>query len=137
MRGAPTTLMLGQHTDDAPHERRVAGVALDRERLLALSAPAMEDLHRQLDSPGITVLLADSAGGVLRAIGAQGGTLPAGARPPATPQADRTVTIASKRPSRIRVTIILPLLFMVRVMPPASMTALLQNPSRIHRFPRS
>ena len=99
MRGAPTTLMLGQHTDDAPHERRVAGVALDRERLLALSAPAMEDLHRQLDSPGITVLLADSAGGVLRAIGAQGGTLPAGARPPATPQADAPAAAAQSSPT--------------------------------------
>ncbi len=95
MRGAPTTLMLGQHTDDAPHERHVAGVALDRERLLALSAPAMEDLHRQLDSPGITVLLADSAGGVLRAIGAQGGTLPAGARP----QADAPAAAAQSSPT--------------------------------------
>ena len=103
-RGAPSTLVLGQHLDDAPHEhlddaprerlddapreRRVAGAALDRERLLALSAPAMEDLHRQLDSPGITVLLADSAGGVLRAIGAHGGALAAGARPPAAPRTD-------------------------------------------------
>ncbi|HNC68725.1 MAG TPA: hypothetical protein PLT85_16835, partial [Thauera aminoaromatica] len=46
-------------------------MALDHERLLALSAPAMEDLHRQLDSPTITVLLADSAGSVLRAIGSR------------------------------------------------------------------
>lgn len=45
---------------------------LDLDRLVALSAPAMEDLHRQLDSPTITVLLADSAGGVLRAIGTNG-----------------------------------------------------------------
>lgn len=90
-RGAPSTLVLGQRLDDAPRERRVAGAALDRERLLALSAPAMEDLHRQLDSPGITVLLADSAGGVLRAIGAHGahgGALAAGARPPAAPRTD-------------------------------------------------
>lgn len=42
---------------------------LDRERLLMLSAPAMEDLYQQLDSPTTTVLLADSQGGVLRAIG--------------------------------------------------------------------
>ena len=70
-RGAPSPLVLGQPLDDAPRERRVAGAALDRERLLALSAPAMEDLHRQLDSPGITVLLADSAGSVLRAIGSR------------------------------------------------------------------
>ena len=39
------------------------------ERLIALAAPAMEDLYRQLDSPSVTVLLADSQGGVLRAIG--------------------------------------------------------------------
>ena len=90
-RGAPSTLVLGQHLDDAPRERRVAGAALERERLLALSAPAMEELHRQLDSPGITVLLADSAGGVLRAIGAHGahgGALAAGARPTAAPRTD-------------------------------------------------
>lgn len=43
--------------------------ALDHERLVTLSAPAMEDLYRQLDSPTTTVLLADSQGGVLRAIG--------------------------------------------------------------------
>ena len=42
---------------------------LDLERLVKLSAPAMEDLYRQLDSPTTTVLLADSQGGVLRAIG--------------------------------------------------------------------
>ena len=42
---------------------------LDLERLVILSAPAMEDLYRQLDSPTTTVLLADSQGGVLRAIG--------------------------------------------------------------------
>lgn len=42
---------------------------LDLERLVMLSAPAMEDLYRQLDSPTTTVLLADSQGGVLRAIG--------------------------------------------------------------------
>ena len=30
----------------------------------------MEDLHRQLDSPSVTVILADSQGGILRAIGA-------------------------------------------------------------------
>lgn len=41
---------------------------LDLERLVTLSAPAMEDLYRQLDSPTTTVLLADSQGGVLRAI---------------------------------------------------------------------
>src|SRR5690606_31327394 len=42
---------------------------LDLARLVILSAPAMEDLYRQLDSPTTTVLLADSQGGVLRAIG--------------------------------------------------------------------
>lgn len=93
-RGAPSPLVLGQPLDDAPRERRVAGAALDRERLLALSAPAMEDLHRQLDSPGITVLLADSAGGVLRAIGARG-ALAAGARPPAAPRADAPAPAAA------------------------------------------
>lgn len=39
------------------------------ERLLALSAPAVEDLLHQLGSPTVTVLLADSQGCVLRAIG--------------------------------------------------------------------
>ena len=52
---------------------------LDLERLVILSAPAMEDLYRQLDSPTTTVLLADSQGGVLRAIGSgcDVGALPA------------------------------------------------------------
>lgn len=97
-RGAPSPLVLGQPLDDAPRERRVAGAALDRERLLALSAPAMEDLHRQLDSPGITVLLADSAGGVLRAIGARsahGGALAAGVRSTAAPRADAPAPAAA------------------------------------------
>jgi hypothetical protein len=42
---------------------------LDLERLVMLSAPAMEDLYQQLDSPTTTVLLADNQGSVLRAIG--------------------------------------------------------------------
>ncbi len=46
-----------------------ASRGLELERLVTLSAPAMEDLYRQLDSPTTTVLLADSRGGVLRAIG--------------------------------------------------------------------
>ncbi|WP_345792474.1 Fis family transcriptional regulator [Thauera sp. JM12B12] len=66
------------------------------ERLVALAAPAMEELYRQLDSPSITVLLADSRGSVLRAIGsgadgaAEGaacagrGAAPAGRQPPAS-----------------------------------------------------
>ena len=70
-RGTPTTRTVGHPIDDAARDRRGADVALDHERLLALSAPAMEDLHRQLDSPTITVLLADSAGSVLRAIGSR------------------------------------------------------------------
>ncbi len=51
---------------------------LDLERLVMLSAPAMEDLYHQLDSPTTTVLLADSQGGVLRAIGSghDAGALP-------------------------------------------------------------
>jgi hypothetical protein len=50
---------------------RASGMERGRhlERLVTLSAPAIEDLYRQLDSPTITVLLADSQGGVLRAIG--------------------------------------------------------------------
>lgn len=48
------------------------------ERLIALAAPAMEDLYRQLDSPSVTVLLADSHGGVLRAIGNGAGGAPEG-----------------------------------------------------------
>lgn len=58
--------------DDSSRAARATAAVLDRERLVALSAPAMEDLHRQFDSPTITVLLADSAGGVLRAIGGSG-----------------------------------------------------------------
>jgi hypothetical protein len=58
--------------DDPSRGGRASAAVLDRARLVALSAPAMEDLHRQLDSPTITVLLADSAGGVLRAIGGRG-----------------------------------------------------------------
>lgn len=65
--------MLGASAGDDPSRAaRATAAVLDRERLIALSAPAMEDLHRQLDSPTITVLLADSAGGVLRAIGGGG-----------------------------------------------------------------
>lgn len=85
-RGTPTTRTVGHPVDDAARDRRGADVALDHERLLALSAPAMEDLHRQLDSPTITVLLADSAGGVLRAIGARSGALATHTRSAATPR---------------------------------------------------
>lgn len=46
-----------------------AASAFDPQRLVMLSAPALEDLYRQLDSPTATVLLADNRGGVLRAIG--------------------------------------------------------------------
>ena len=61
---------------------------LDLERLVTLSAPAMEDLYRQLDSPTTTVLLADSQGSVLRAIGSgcDAGALP-GAMPGSLPAA--------------------------------------------------
>ena len=56
----------GQVTADAIEK---AASAFDPQRLVMLSAPALEDLYRQLDSPTATVLLADNRGGVLRAIG--------------------------------------------------------------------
>lgn len=60
------------------------------DRLVTLAAPAMEDLYRQLDSPSITVLLADSHGSVLRAIGK--GADDAGRRAPRSDSAaERTV----------------------------------------------
>lgn len=67
---------------------------LDLERLVILSAPAMEDLYRQLDSPTTTVLLADSQGGVLRAIGSgcDVGALP-GAPQEAAQVAARTLPV--------------------------------------------
>ena len=79
---------------------------LDLERLVMLSAPAMEDLYRQLDSPTTTVLLADSQGGVLRAIGnghEAGGSnsaLPGAPRAPAHAATARTPpAIAERDPS--------------------------------------
>lgn len=56
---------------DGPSHTGARGTiaAPDRDRLVSLSAPAMEDLHRQFDSPTITVLLADGDGTVLRSIG--------------------------------------------------------------------
>ena len=83
-RGNPAVLAA---EDASPPVRHAVHMALDRERLVALSAPAMEDLHRQLDSPTITVLLADSAGGVLRAIGSSDGEATARSRGLAPPDA--------------------------------------------------
>lgn len=65
----PAQSSLSGATTGAGVSTSAAVHAFDRERLVALSAPAMEDLYRQLDSPTTTVLLADSRGGVLRAIG--------------------------------------------------------------------
>ena len=65
----PAQSSLSGATTGAGERTSAAAHAFDRERLVALSAPAMEDLYRQLDSPTTTVLLADSRGGVLRAIG--------------------------------------------------------------------
>lgn len=76
---------------------------LDLERLVMLSAPAMEDLYRQLDSPTTTVLLADSQGGVLRAIGnghEAGGSnsaLPGAPRAPAHAATARTLPVTPER----------------------------------------
>ncbi|MBV2264149.1 MAG: Fis family transcriptional regulator [Thauera sp.] len=92
IRGNPPPLVAAA---PPPPGRHGAGTALDRERLLALSAPAMEDLHRQLDSPTITVLLADSAGSVLRAIGSGGGQAGGLASGLASPAAVRPRGIAA------------------------------------------
>ncbi|HAG76323.1 MAG TPA: Fis family transcriptional regulator [Thauera sp.] len=61
-RPSPDALTPSAHPPSALQPERHA-------RLVTLSAPAMEDLHRQLDSPSVTVILTDSAGTVLRAIG--------------------------------------------------------------------
>lgn len=86
---------------------------LDLERLVALAAPAMEDLYRQLDSATTTVLLADSQGGVLRAIG-NGGEGIAGAAtdagPCALPATQATATAVPPRTSAQHVGIAVPIL---------------------------
>lgn len=76
-----------------------AASTLDLQRLVMLSAPALEDLHRQLDSPTATVLLADNRGGVLRALGGGAGAGPVAA--PAqvtTTPADEAAAVGDRPP---------------------------------------
>lgn len=55
----------------APEYSASADLDGERERLIALSLPAMESLYQQLASPTLTVLLADRLGCILSLVGAR------------------------------------------------------------------
>lgn len=113
----PAQSSLSGATTGAGERTSAAAHAFDRGRLVALSAPAMEDLYRQLDSPTTTVLLADSRGGVLRAIGSgrEAAALPAASAPtPDAPHAaaggeDRRAVVGGQRAAQ-RIGIAVPIL---------------------------